>query len=87
MFPTRRKIKELDETTAHIKIVREKQRPLLFQCSLYCNLFYKSRIVAHQKGEKRKECSSAEIEFSLKYYEPNLLESERLHHFREGDFF
>lgn len=65
MFPTRRKIKELDETTAHIKIVRAKQRPLLFQCSLYCNLFYISRTAAHQKGEKRKECSSTEIEFSL----------------------
>lgn len=61
---TMRKIKELNETTAPIKIVRKKQRPLSFQCSLHCNVFYISRTVAHQKGEKRKECSSTETEFS-----------------------
>lgn len=60
----RRKIKELNETTPHIKIVREKQSPLLFPCSFLCNAFYISRAMAHQKEEKRKECSSSETEFS-----------------------
>ena len=55
-----RKTKELNETTAHLKIVSERQRTLSFQCSSHCDVFYISRREEHQKGEKRKECNSTE---------------------------
>lgn len=85
-----RKVNELNETTAHLKILSERQRTLSFQCTLHCNGFYISRTEAYQKGEKRNKCNPTETEVSrngLENYEPNLSESQNLHHFREVDFF
>lgn len=84
-----RKIKELNETTTHLKMLSERQRTLSFQCSSHCNAFYVSRSEAHQKGEKRKECSPTETEVGgngLENDEPNLSEREKLHHFRKVEF-
>lgn len=57
-------------------LISESQRALSL-CSSYCNVFYISRIEAHQKGDKRKECNPIETDVSgdsSKNYKPNVWE-------------